>query len=187
MRSIGGFKKKLKYIIIIIYSITISIKVINMGIVLILMIEIITFVILIVPGLALAGIITYLTKWKKLSGKNKFLQMLIYLVIVVVCACVLTYISFSILSYLSAMPDKTYVKMQEIHEEQSFIGLQKEEVTSLLGEPKYKFNDKDDNYYIYNAGTVTNMLVFGETNIYELTVYFDENDKVERTTLKYIV
>lgn len=154
-----------------------------MGIVLILMIEIIAFVILIVPGIAIAILIIYLIK-EKLINKSKILRILIYIVIMVTCAYISKTAMYYIISYESDKPDRLYLEMQEIHEEQILIGLTKEEVTNLLGEPKYTYKDAEEDFYVFDAGKIVRLL---SSDIYELTVYFDENDKVERTKLKYIV
>lgn len=38
--------------------------------------------------------------------------------------------------------DELYVKMKELNDNQSLIGLSLEEVVELLGKPKYEYNDK---------------------------------------------
>lgn len=90
----------------------------------------------------------------------------------------------TVLSYISEMPDRTYEKMQEVYEEQRLIGLTKEEVTNLLGEPQYTYKDAEEDFYVFDAGEIVH---FFSVDTYKLTVYFDTDNKVERTTLKYIV
>ncbi len=152
-------------------------------IILSLIIDIIAFIVIAAPGLALAALITYSVK-TNLSKRSKLSQTLIYLVIVILCTGIVAGISLTVLSYISEMPDRTYEKMQEVYEEQRLIGLTKEEVTNLLGEPKYTYKDAEEDFYVFDAGEIVH---FFSVDTYKLTVYFDTDNKVERTTLKYIV
>lgn len=87
-------------------------------------------------------------------------------------------------------PDELYKKMKEISDNQSLIGLSKEEVKELLGEPIYKFDNETGDVYSYNAGRIdTGLFVrntaifFGCTYICELRMSFDENDKVASSSI----
>ena len=108
---------------------------------------------------------------KKVTEKNKGL---IYAVIIIFCVSV----GHSTILYLSAKPDKVYTEMKRINER--LIGLSKEEVITLLGEPLHKY----DNFYIYDAGEITNYLLFGGRDFYDFFIRFDENDKVKSTEIE---
>ena len=89
--------------------------------------------------------------------------------------------------------DYQYIKMKEISDNQSLIGLSKEEVVKILGNPIYEFNDQSGNVYAYNAGTLTQGIIFINTTLIfdcaygaELRIFFDENDKVENTRISLV-
>ena len=82
--------------------------------------------------------------------------------------------------YLSEKPDKVYTEMQEINDSKELIGLSKEEVIALLGEP---MESSTDSMYVYDAGTLTNYLFLGEREFYDFFVFFDKNDKVKSTKI----
>lgn len=82
--------------------------------------------------------------------------------------------------YLSEKPDKVYTKMKELNDSEKLIGLSKEEVIKLLGEPQ---KNSRENLYIYDAGTLTNYLFLGERDFYDLFIWFDENDIVKSTEI----
>lgn len=89
-------------------------------------------------------------------------------------------------------PDSLYIEMSEINYDQSLVGLSKERVVELLGEPKYEYNDRENKkVYKFNAGKIIRKSFWGNIigNIdrqkyYELKVFFDENDNVEYTYIK---
>lgn len=85
-------------------------------------------------------------------------------------------------------PDDLYIKMNEINDNQSLIGLSKEKVIELLGKPIYEYNDRNNKKVcIFNAGKIVKKSFFGNPNgqkCYELNVFFNENDKVEYTYIK---
>ena len=86
--------------------------------------------------------------------------------------------------------DDLYIKMKELNDSQSLIGLTKEEIVGKLGEPMKKYSSKDE--YTYNAGIIYTGLILGnhniltETNWYVLTITFDEKDIVKSTSMEYI-
>ena len=86
------------------------------------------------------------------------------------------------MQYLSGKPDKIYTKMKELNDSERLIGLSKEEVIELLGEPQ---KNSRDNLYIYDAGTLTNYLFLGEREFYDLFIWFDENDIVKSTEIDF--
>lgn len=85
-------------------------------------------------------------------------------------------------------PDDVYIKMNEINDNKTLIGLSEEEVIELLGKPRYEYIDGEhQNNYTYNAGTTTRKSIFGNeygVKVYDLQIDFDENGKVEYTHIK---
>lgn len=86
------------------------------------------------------------------------------------------------MQYLSEKPDNVYTKMKELSDSEKLIGLSKEEVIELLGEPQ---KNSRDNLYIYDAGKLTNYLFFGERECYDLFIWFDENNIVKSTEIDF--
>ena len=130
-------------------------------------------------GIAISAIIIFLIR-KKLNGKNKNLKIFIYAIIIIVCIIVCRNLGYPVMHYLSEKPDEVYTKMKELNDSEKLIGLSKEEVIELLGEPQ---KDSRDNLYIYDAGTLTNYLFLGEREFYDLFIWFDENDIVKSTEI----
>lgn len=121
---------------------------------------------------------------RKMQNKNNKLEVFLYVIIIIVCVCVSLKATYSFILYISAAPDKLYAEMNEINDNQTLIGLSKEQVVELLGEPNRK---EDEDVYYYDAGKITNYLFFGERDFYDLRVVFDENDIVKGTSIKEIV
>ncbi|MFR5684414.1 MAG: hypothetical protein ACLUD1_10295 [Clostridia bacterium] len=134
-------------------------------------------------GIILSVIVICLIR-KRLVNKNKEFKVLIYVIVILVCGYVSIKVGYSFLLYASAKPDKVYVEMKEINDNQNLIGLSKEQVAELLGEPD-RMEGKD--VYFYDAGKVTNYLFFGERDFYELRIIFDENNIVKATSIKEVV
>lgn len=131
-------------------------------------------------GVILSVIVICLIR-KKLIKKDKKLRMLIYAIIIIFCVLTSRKLGYSFMLYKSAEPNKLYVEMNEINDKQSLVGLSKEQVVELLGEPYHK---KDKDIYYYDAGKITNHFFFGESDSYTLKVVFNENDIVESTSIK---
>ena len=129
-------------------------------------------------GIAISIIIIFLIR-KKLKEKNKNL---IYAIIIILCIIVCRNLGYPVMQYLSEKPDKVYTKMKELNDSEKLIGLSREEVIELLGEPQ---KNSRDNLYIYDAGTLTNYLFFGEREFYDLFIWFDENDIVKSTEIDF--
>ena len=130
-------------------------------------------------GIVASIIIIYLIR-KRLMGKNKIFKFFIYTIIVILCVFIFRYLGYSVMLYLSEKPDKIYTEMQEINDSKELIGLSKEEVIALLGEP---MESSTDSMYVYDAGTLTNYLFLGEREFYDFFVFFDKNDKVKSTKI----
>ena len=133
-----------------------------------------------IMGVILSTIVICLIR-KKLIKKDKKLKILVYAIIIVICGYTSVKLGYSFLSYVSAKPDKVYTRMKEMNDSERLLGLSKDEVVTLLGEPLHK---STDNPYIYDAGKITNYLFFGEREFYDFFVWFDENDRVKSTSIE---
>ena len=127
-------------------------------------------------GIAISVIIIFLIR-KKINEKNKNF---IYAIIIIVCIIVCRNLGYPIMQYLSEKPDNVYTKKKELSDSEKLIGLSKEEVIELLGEP---IKNSRDNLYIYDAGTLTNYLFLGEREFYDFFIWFDENGIVKSTEI----
>lgn len=130
-------------------------------------------------GIVASIIIIYLIR-KRLMGKNKIFKFFIYTIIIILCVFIFRNLGYSVMLYLSEKPDKIYTEMQEINDSKELIGLSKEEVIALLGEP---MESSTDTMYVYDAGTLTNYLFLGEREFYDFFIFFDKNDKVKSTKI----
>lgn len=90
-------------------------------------------------------------------------------------------------------PDELCKKMQEICDNQTLIGLSKEEVKEMLGKPKEEYNNESGDIYSYYAGGIDTGLFWNDKTIFldydygcELSILFDKNYKVESTSIKMI-
>ena len=131
-----------------------------------------------VIGIIISIIIIFFIK-KKLIVKSKNLKNFIYAIIIIVCIIVCRNLGYSVMQYLSEKPDKVYTEMKKLSDSEKLIGLSKEEVIELLGEPI----ESRENLYVYDAGTLTNYLLLGEREFYDLFIWFDENDIVKSTEI----
>ncbi len=130
-------------------------------------------------GIVISAIIIFLIR-KKIKEKDKDFKIFIYAIIIIICIIVCRNLGYPVMQYLSDKPDKVYTKMKELSDSEKLIGLSKEEVIELLGEPQ---KDSRDNLYIYDAGTLTNYLFLGERESYDFFIWFDENDIVKSTEI----
>ena len=91
-------------------------------------------------------------------------------------------------------PNDLCAKVRKIDNNESLIGLPKEEVDKLLGEPIYEYKSRDNKReYRYGAGEVSkgiflwdHCLIFDCSYSCVLNVCFDENDKVIWTSIQYL-
>ena len=137
------------------------------------------------PGILLATIIILFIR-KKLINKDKKLEKSIYIFIIFVCA----FASCVFLLWKFEKPNELYIKMQEFNNNQSLVGLSKEEVIELLGEPESEYNTEENKkIYYYDAGNMRKEWYFGKcytTDYYEINIYFDTDEKVEHTSITII-
>lgn len=111
---------------------------------------------------------------------TKDLKLITIITIIIIFCC--------LISINREIPDELYIKMNEINNNQSLIGLSKEQVVELLGEPRYERTDSETKtLYKFFAGKIVKKSFFGGLNgqdYYELKVFFDEKGKVEYTYMK---
>lgn len=143
------------------------------------------FVQLALPGILLTTIIILFIR-KKLINIDKKSKMSIYIFIIFICvsaSCVFSLWKFE-------KPNELYIKMQEFNNNQSLVGLSKEEVIEILGEPESEYNtEENEKEYSYYAGSMRKEWYFGKcytTEHYEINIYFDEDAKVKYTNIKII-
>lgn len=122
--------------------------------------------------------------------KENIKKILIILIILI--------ISFGIIYFFGKVfkdekGDYLYIQMKEISDNQSLIGLSKEEIIKILGNPIYEFNDESGNVYAYNAGILAQGLFFINTPLIfdcaygaELRIFFNEKNKVEYTRISLV-
>ena len=152
----------------------------NMGIVLFLGTVFMPYIII----LTLVGLIIWLITTKLI--KNKVFKTLI-IISILFCGVII------LVNFKDEKPDDLCKEMTEISNNKSLVGLSKEEVEELLGEPKYKFNDETGNLYAYNAGSLTKGIIFMNKTLVldciygcELRIVFDEDDKVEYSSIQLL-
>ena len=154
-----------------------------MGVVLFLLIM---FVISLIPYIIcgiLAVIFISITHTKLI--KSKVLKILISISILL-CVCILVF------NVRDERLDTLCAEMNEINDNQILIGMSKEQVIELLGEPEEQINEENI-HYRYNAGSFDKGLFLFNTTIFfdssygcKLWVHFDENGKVKNTSIQYI-
>ena len=111
---------------------------------------------------------------------------IILLVIISVCVCIM------LINYRSETMDEKYIKINEIVNNKSLIGLSKEEVVELLGEPSEDSGDIRPNFgsiYEYSAGTIFEEWFWGkcyQTKYYRLNIWFDKNGIVKMVSIEDI-
>ncbi len=120
---------------------------------------------------------------------KKVLKIIGIIVIIIVLAPCVLICSFEI-SDKKEIPDDLYIKVSEINDNKSLIGLSEEEVIELLGKPVDKLVDtthlKNYTYYTYEAG-YTFKSFLGNTygkKWYDFIVLLDENGTVKYTYIK---
>ena len=127
-------------------------------------------------------------------GMRKNKKFIILMIIVAIIIALLMCFLGDFLFKERQNPDNLYLEMEQYDDNNSLIGLSKEKVAILLGEPdgttEYKGNTL---YYTYNAGILYEGVIWGKYNIfttkhyYDLLIEFDEDGKVESTSMREIV
>lgn len=111
---------------------------------------------------------------------------------IVIVLIVLLSIFIIVINIRHEEPNNLYIQMKQRNDNKSLVGLSKEQVAKLLGEPaKTHENTKiNKDIYKYHAGQVVIKITLGkhtmwrETYWYILYINFDETNKVESTEMK---
>lgn len=145
------------------------------------------YVICAAPGLIIAGIIIFLIR-KIVNKKGKTFKTIMYTIIIAFCAYTSMGIVFPALSYEREEPDELYVEMKGFNDNKNLIGLSEDVIIELFGEQRNEYNTEDGGKILeYSAGTIIKRTFFGyTTDYYEFEVYFDENDKVKSTSIRFV-
>ena len=101
---------------------------------------------------------------------------------------VFLFVFILIFNFNDERTDYLYREMKEISDHKTLIGLTKEEVVNILGEPTDKYESgQNKEVYCYNAGKLDKGIFWGNKAIRsygcELKVVFNEKDKVEYTSM----
>ena len=131
-------------------------------------------------GIIISVIVILLIR-KIIVEKDQEVRRKVYITVIVVCGCLSITLAPLWYKYASERPNDTYVKMKEINDKQSLIGLSQEQIIELLGEP---YGNTDADRYYYDAGKITNYITGGHRKFYIFEVYFDENDIVKSTSIR---
>lgn len=102
--------------------------------------------------------------------------------------CVLIFVQSFVLDKI-LYPNNLYIERNEINDNKTLIGLSEEEVIELLGEPKFKSDERGVKSYTYSAGTTVKKSIFVgnyQRRSYDLHLTFDENNKVKSTVIQQI-
>ena len=153
-----------------------------MEIILFLGVLFIMFIKFVTPCLILSTLIICLIRTKSI---NKTFKILI-LIIILLCIFII------LINIVHEKPNDLYIKMNGINNSKILIGLSKEQVVELLGEPTeiYKDRDIDKEVYMYHAGYRFREITWGKHTLwaktywYVFSINFDETDKVESTLMK---
>ncbi len=134
-----------------------------------------------IPVLIVVAIIIgliFLIKTRLISKTFK----IIIIAIILLCAFIMLY------NYKNETIDNLYIEMKEMVDNKSLIGLSEEEVVELLGEPRYKYTDRENKEnYTYSAGKIFKEWFWSRcysTKYYQLEMDFDERGKVEYVYIK---
>lgn len=127
-------------------------------------------------------------------GMRKDKKFIIFMIIAAIIIAISMYFLGNFLFKERQNPDELYLEMKQYDSNNNLIGLSKEEVVILLGEPdnitEYKGNTL---YYTYNAGILYEGVIWGKHNIfttkhyYRFSIDFDEDGKVESTSMREAV
>lgn len=108
----------------------------------------------------------------KKKTKNQEFKEIVYAIIIIIFGGISVILRPLWYDYISARPNDAYIKMKEIDDNQTLVGLTKEQTKELL-----RNLCGDDRAIITNYITLTN-------DFYYLQIFYDENGKVESTSLR---
>ena len=127
----------------------------------------------------------FITIWILKKESISIIFKIILIVIIITCTF------FMLNTYKNEIIDNSYIKIKEMIDNKSLIGLSEEAVVELLGEPLYKVTDKEhfktDYTYGYDAGYIRKEWFWGQcysTTLYQLKIDFDENGIVKNAYIE---
>ena len=153
-----------------------------MGVILVVLMFSYSLLVILLPyivGIILSAIIIFLIKRKIVIEERKYRK--IKNIVIVIWVSIFFISSPLWFNYVSERPDDTYIEMKKMNDNKSLIGLSKEQIVEMLGEKTDKYKNED--IYLYSAGTITDYITGGHRKFYILKVYFDENDIVKSTSI----
>ena len=154
-----------------------------LGVILVVLMFSYSFLVILLPyivGIILSTIIILLIKRK--IEERKYIK--IKNTVIVIWVGIFLISSPLWFNYISARPNDTYIEMKKMNDNKNLIGLSKEQIIELLGEP---YGNTDADRYYYDAGKITNYITGGTNNFYHLEIVFDENEKVKSTSMELVI
>lgn len=154
-----------------------------LGVILVVLMFSYSFLVILLPyivGIILSTIIILLIKRK--IEERKYIK--IKNTVIVIWVGIFLISSPLWFNYISARPNDTYIEMKKMNDNKNLIGLSKEQIIELLGEP---YENMDADRYYYDAGKITNYITGGTNDFYHLEIVFDENGKVKSTSMELVI
>lgn len=154
-----------------------------LGVILVVLMFSYSFLVILLPyivGIILSTIIILLIKRK--IEERKYIK--IKNTVIVIWVGIFLISSPLWFNYISARPNDTYIEMKKMNDNKNLIGLSKEQIIELLGEP---YGNTDADRYYYDAGKITNYITGGTNDFYHLEIVFDENGKVKSTSMELVI
>lgn len=116
--------------------------------------------------------------------KKKLILISISIIIWIIFGALLYYLGeFLDKELILEKPTAQYVKMKEINDNRTLVGLSKEEVKEILGEPTKIYTDGED-VQMYHAGYIYDGLFCSHRHNYVLYIDFSETGNVKSTRIK---
>lgn len=154
-----------------------------LGVIIVVLMFSYSFLVILLPyivGIILSTIIILLLKRK--IEERKYIK--IKNTVIVIWVGIFLISSPLCFNYISARPNDTYIEMKKMNDNKNLIGLSKEQIIELLGEP---YGNTDADRYYYDAGKITNYITGGKNDFYHLEIVFDENGKVKSTSMELVI
>ena len=134
----------------------------------------------------------YIVSFIYMKKEKRFI---IFTILITITVAVLVYFVGGFIFKEREKADDLYLELYEINTNNSLVGLSKEEVVERLGEPIkiHQYSNEDKETYMYKGGNIYVGIIWGGYNIfttrtyYEFYVDFDENDKVESTSMSKVI
>ncbi|MCI9246381.1 MAG: hypothetical protein HFJ30_04560 [Clostridia bacterium] len=116
--------------------------------------------------------------------KKKLILIFISIIIWIIIGILFYYLGeFLEKELILEKPTEQYVKMKEINDNRTLIGLSKEGVKEILGEP-VKIYTYVEEVYMYNAGYIYDGIFGSQKHNYVVYITFEETGMVKSTIIK---